>query len=67
MVEAVRPAITNNFEIRNYYYGIKKRKGSNPARVATARRLLCIVYRVLKEQTPFWANKTNSGAAFKAA
>jgi len=53
MVEAVVPAITSNGELRSYYEAIKLRKGSRVAKVATARRLLCIVYRVLKEKDSF--------------
>jgi transposase len=44
MVEAVVPAISSNGESRSYYEKIRSRKGSKVAKVATARRLLCIEY-----------------------
>lgn len=59
MVEAVVPAITSNGELRSYYEAIKRRKGSKAAKVATVRRLLCIVYRVLKEKDSFKGYRKN--------
>jgi transposase len=53
MVEAVVPAISSSAELRGYYEKIKIRKGSKVEKVATARRLLCIVYRVLNERDGF--------------
>jgi len=38
-----------DFDIKSFYNRLKKRKGSNPAKVATARRMLTIIYRMLKE------------------
>ena len=49
-VEAVWPAVKADFDISLYHQRIAKRKGSNPAKVAAARRLLTIIYRVLKEK-----------------
>jgi transposase len=49
MVEAVWPAIRADVGLRVYYERIARRRGANPAKVATARRLLTIVYRVLTE------------------
>lgn len=49
-VEAVWPAVKADFDISLYYQRIAKRKGVNPAKVAAARRLLTIIYRVLKEK-----------------
>jgi hypothetical protein len=49
MVEAVRPAVKTDPELRAYYDRLRHRKGPNPAKVATARRLLTIVHRVLKD------------------
>ncbi len=48
-VEAVWPGICADFDLRCFYDRLKKRKGANPAKVATARRLLIIIYRTLKE------------------
>jgi len=53
MVEAVVPAIKSNGELRGYYEKIKSRKGSKVAKVATARRLLCIYRVLLKEKDSF--------------
>ena len=53
IVEAVIPAICSNGELRSYYERIRYKKGPKAAKLATARRLLAIVYRVLKEKDPF--------------
>jgi transposase len=53
MVEAVWPAIRKDDDLRRYYERLRRRKGPNPAKVATARRLLTIVYRVLKENREY--------------
>jgi len=49
LVEAVWPAIRRDIELRSFYDRIKSKSGANSAKVATARRLLTIVYKVLKE------------------
>ena len=48
-VEAVWPGIRADFDLRCYYERLKRKKGANSAKVATARRLLTIIYRMLKE------------------
>jgi transposase len=53
IVEAVIPAISCNGELRRYYERIRYKKGPKAAKLATARRLLAIVYRVLKEKDSF--------------
>jgi transposase len=53
IVEAVIPAISSNGELRSYYERIRYKKGPKAAKLATARRLLAIVYRVLKEKDTF--------------
>jgi transposase len=50
MVEAVWPAIRKDSELRTYYERLKIKKSHNCAKVATAKRLLTIVYRILKEK-----------------
>ena len=50
MVEAVQPACRKDFDIWLYYNRLARRKNNN---VATARRLLTIVYRVLKERREY--------------
>jgi transposase len=49
-VEAVWPAIRADFDLRCFYERLARRKGANKAKVAAARRLLTIVYKVWKEQ-----------------
>jgi transposase len=56
-VEAVWPALRADFDIRCFYDRLKKRKGANSAKVATARRLLTIIYRMLKENRPYIPHK----------
>ena len=53
MVEAVWPAIRKDMGLRKYYESIKRRKGANAAKVATARRLLTIVYQVLSQDRDY--------------
>ncbi len=62
-VEAVWPAAKADFDINLYYQRITKRKGANPAKVATARRLLTIIYRVLKEKRAYIPYKRNKKKA----
>jgi transposase len=48
-VEAVWPAIRADFDLRRFYERLARNKGANKAKVATARRLLTIIYKVWKE------------------
>jgi len=43
--------------VRKKYLALKKRKGSNTAKVAAARELLKIIYHVLKERRPYYPQK----------
>jgi transposase len=52
-IEAAQTAVRNNPEFHGYYQRIRIRKGSNAAKVATARRLLTIVYRLLRQERPY--------------
>lgn len=52
-IEAVYPACRKDFDISLFYSKHVKRKGANMAKVATARRLLTIIYRVLKDGRPY--------------
>jgi transposase len=58
VVEAVWPAIRTDLSLRMYYQKMKQRKGTNPAKVATARRLLVIIYRILTQNRPYQVNYT---------
>jgi transposase len=53
LIEAVWPAIRSNAALRRFYDRIKARRGANPAKVATARKLCALVFQVLTRQTPF--------------
>jgi len=53
MVEAVWPAIRKDAGLKKFYEDHKERKGANNAKVATAKRLLTIVYRVLKDKRDY--------------
>jgi len=61
LIEAVIPAARKDAQIRSYYYSMKAKKGSNSAKVATARRLLKIVYQVWKENR-FYQTETSRTA-----
>lgn len=50
VVEAVYPAIRADHDLKVFYQKIARRKGANIAKVATARRLLTIIYKILKEK-----------------
>ena len=56
MIEAVRPAIRKDSSLRYYYHKIKERKGANAAKVAVVRRLLTIIYHMLKEGREYRIN-----------
>ena len=50
VVEAVYPAIRADHDLRVFYQRIARHKGANIAKVVTARRLLTIIYKILKEK-----------------
>ncbi|MCB0415913.1 MAG: IS110 family transposase [Bdellovibrionales bacterium] len=52
-VEAVKPAITHNEELRFEYDQLRKRMNWNKAKVAMARKLLTIAFKCLKEKRNF--------------
>jgi transposase len=53
VVEAVAPATRASLELRGLYNRLARRKGPNVAKVAVARRLLTIIYRMLKEKRDY--------------
>lgn len=53
MIEAVWPALCKCSDLEELYNRIRCRRGGNSAKVAVARRLLTIVYRVLKEKRQY--------------
>ena len=68
-VEAVIPATRKDFELRVFYEKRAKRKDANVAKIATARRLLAIIYKILKEKRCYepykreWKGKKKESAA----
>lgn len=53
MIEAVWPAVCKDAGLAQYYNRLSYRKGNNSAKVAVARRLLTIAYRILKENREY--------------
>ena len=64
VVEAVWPAIRADFKLRVFYDRHARRKGANKARIIVARRLLTIIYKILKEQRSFEWYRMNKSVAF---
>lgn len=60
-VEAVWPAIRSDFDLKLFFHKHAKRKGSNMAKVITARRLLTIIYKILKEGRCYVPYKRSHG------
>lgn len=52
-LEAVFPATKKDLQLKVLYNRLAKRKGPNVAKIAVARRLLTIIYRVLKEKRDY--------------
>jgi len=52
-IEAVWPAIKSDNDLRAFYYKHAVKKNANAAKVATARRLLTIIYKMLKERRAY--------------
>lgn len=55
-IEAVWPAIRKDLSLRELYESLKARKGANKAKVAVARRLAIIAYRILSQRKPYQVN-----------
>ena len=53
LIEAVWPATMKDISFRIFYQKRKASKGANTAKVATARRLLSIIYSILKEERSY--------------
>ncbi len=62
-LEAVYPAIKRDFGLRALYLRLAKRKGSNIAKIAVARRLLTIIYRLLTEKRDYIPENIKQSAA----
>lgn len=53
--QLVLHALKHDYSMRNWYLGIKKRRGSKIARVAVMRRLTTIIWHMLKHKQPYVA------------
>ena len=62
-VEAVYPAIKKDLGLRVLYSRLTKRKGANVAKIAVARRLLTIIYRLLTEKREYISDMMKRSAA----
>lgn len=62
-VEAVYPAIRRDLVLLALYKRLARRKGANVAKIAVARRLLTIVYRVLTEKRDYMPELRKVSAA----
>jgi transposase len=62
-IEAAQTAVRSDCEFHTYYQRIRTRKGTNAAKVATARRLLTIVYRLLSQRRFYERKTTNTRKA----
>ena len=61
-IEAVQPAISSDADLYAYYQRLRVRKDANVTKVATARRLLTIVYRLLSQERVYqkWIGTSRS-------
>jgi len=66
-IEAAQTAVRGDSEFRAYYQRIRIRKGTNAAKVATARRLLTIVYRLLRQGRFYEKRNTDVGKSIAPA
>lgn len=57
IVEGIIPAIRKSPRLKQYYEKIKKKKGPNAAKVATERKLLELIYCVLKQKRNYYESK----------
>jgi len=62
-IEAVYPAVKKDLALRVLYSRLAKRKGPNVAKVAVARRLLTIIYRVLSDKREYIPEMKQQSAA----
>lgn len=63
VVEAVYPAIRRDLVLLALYKRLARRKGPNVAKIAVARRLLTIIYRVLSEKRDYIPGLMKQSAA----
>ena len=63
LIESTFSAMRTDKGLYAYYKGVKLRRGSGPAVIATARKLSYAVYHVLKEQRPYRLHKIQPPAA----
>ena len=54
MIQALAPALLKDSALRDYYREVKTRSYASSARIAVARKLLKLIYHVLKEHRPYY-------------
>jgi hypothetical protein len=54
MIEAAQRATQDDLWLSRYYQRITSKRGTKKARVALARKLLEIIYRIWKEKRPYY-------------
>jgi transposase len=62
-LEAVYPAVKADVVLRTLYNRLARRKGPNVAKIAVARRLLTIIYRILTEKRDYYPDTMKQSAA----
>jgi transposase len=62
-LEAVYPAVKKDLVLRTMYGRLARRKGPNVAKIAVARRLLTIIYRILTEKRDYIPDVMKQSAA----
>lgn len=67
LLEVVYHYIKASKERKQQYEFLKKRKGTNTARVIFARKMLKVIYHLLKEKRPFYAEGSKIQSAAKPA
>ena len=58
LVEAAIHSLKDRGDIRAFYLRIRRKKGSKVARVATARKLCCVLYRILSHEDTYKVYRT---------
>ena len=60
-VEAVTPAVATDPDLKAFYTCLKRTKGANRAKVATARRLLTIAFQLLRDGRSYQRRSARPG------
>lgn len=63
MVEAAQRATGGDLWLSSYYQRITRKRGTKKARVALARKLLEIIYRIWKDRRPYYGKEAQVAVA----